>query len=96
MRAAAFATAAGGFFTRTAPYQRHGRNYYNDQRKELLPFHAANITANTNRATGIFAGKPRCKLLLPPQDTAGKPPGGQTRCQSGSPSAQIRHIICRA
>jgi len=52
VRAAALATAAG-FLARTAPHQKHDRNYNNNQGKEL-PFHAANITANANRATAFF------------------------------------------
>jgi hypothetical protein len=54
MRAAALAAAAPGFFSGTAPHQRHRRTDYNDQEKELLPIHAANITAKSKRATVIF------------------------------------------
>jgi hypothetical protein len=58
MRAAALAAAASGFFAGTAPYQRHRRTDYNDQEKELLPIHAANITAKPKRATAIFNHPP--------------------------------------
>jgi hypothetical protein len=71
MGAAALATAAAGFFTGTAPNQKHGRNQYNDQGKEL-PFHAANITANQNRATGIFISSAGRELRLPSPNIAGK------------------------
>ena len=54
LRAAALATAAAGFFAGTAPHEKHHRDQHNDQRKKLLPIHAANIPAKTNRATGIF------------------------------------------
>jgi hypothetical protein len=65
MRATAFATAGAGFFAGTAPHQKHGRNHYNGQGKELLPFHNANITAKPNRATAIFSLKTLQTALTP-------------------------------
>jgi hypothetical protein len=50
----AFAAATAGLFAGTAPYQGYCRAHNKDQGKELLPFHAANITAKANPATGIF------------------------------------------
>jgi hypothetical protein len=52
----AFATAAPGFFAGTAPHPSDHRYHHQDHGEELLPFHAANITAKTKRATGIFGG----------------------------------------
>jgi hypothetical protein len=54
VRTPAFATAAAGFFTGTAPYEKHHGDQYHDQWKKLLPIHAANITVKTKRATGFF------------------------------------------
>jgi hypothetical protein len=54
MATTAFATTAPGFFSGTAPHHYYGDNQNNDQGKQLLPFHAANITAKPIRATGFF------------------------------------------
>jgi len=74
MRAAALATAAAGLLAGAAPYHKYGCADDKDQGKYLLPFHAANITAKANRATGIFQRNPGCPLPLRWLNMFGKMP----------------------
>src|ERR1019366_4463105 len=54
MGTTAVAAAAGFLAAGTAPDENHRRNQHDEQRKKLLPVHAANITAIASRANGIF------------------------------------------